>query len=102
MGRKALEVGIASQAAALVFDRLRIERGLTRMEVRDAIGTISQPRFLGLINGKQVWTLEDVNAFTQYFNIPFKTIFREIEKEIHRLTTEKNYPYPFIEDSQVG
>ena len=102
MGRKALEVGIASKAAAIFFDRIREERGLTRMEVRDGIETISQPRFLNLLNAKQVWTLEDVDSFSTYFNISLKVVFKEIEKEIHRLTSEKNFPYRFIEDSQVG
>ena len=102
MGKKALEVGIPSQAAAIFFESVRMDRGLTKKEVFLGVGIAGSSRYEGLIKGTSVWTLDDVDRFSKFHNVTLKVVFREIEKGIHRLTSEKNFPYPFIEDSQVG
>lgn len=102
MGRKALEVGEASQAASIVFLQLKMDRGISERAIQRGTGIAGKSRVQGLLDGTAVWTLDDVVLFAKFFNISLKVTFKEIEKEIHRLTSEKNFPHPFIEDSRVG
>jgi transcriptional regulator with XRE-family HTH domain len=82
VGRKALEVGEASIAAAAWFEQLRIKRGLTRKEIFEGVGMASSSRFQKMMKGESTWTLEDVEAFSNFFEIDIRVIFKDVEKAI--------------------
>jgi transcriptional regulator with XRE-family HTH domain len=82
MGRKALEVGEASKAAAAWFEQLRIKRGMTRKEVFEGVGMASSNRFQKMMKGDSTWTLEDIEIFANFFGIDIKLIFKDVEKAI--------------------
>jgi len=82
MGRKALEVGEASIAAAAWFEQLRIKKGLTKKEVFDGVGMASSNRFQKMMKGESTWTLEDVETFSSFFQVDIRVIFKDVEKAI--------------------
>lgn len=86
MGRKALEVGVVSRAAAIVFERIRTEKGLSKKEVFLGVKISSSSRYQALIKGTQVWMLDDVGTFAAFLEVPLKTAFMEIDKEVDFLT----------------
>ena len=92
MGRKALEVGEASQAAANVFEGIRVQRDISKKDLKTATGMKAQPRFLGLLKGTVPWRLDDVEKFADALKIPLKIAFAEIMKELHRLESEADCP----------
>ena len=92
MGQKPLEVGVYSEAAAMLFERHRIERGLSQREMMRGVGMTAVSRFKRLLEGTGTWNLDDVEIFANYLNIPVKTVFGEIIKEGRRLSDEANCP----------
>ena len=92
MGRKALEVDTPSLAAAIVFDRLRIERGMSQRQVLKGVGMTAKSRLQGLLAGTAIWNLEDVDKFAKCFEISLKKAFLEIEKETAILLRPKECP----------
>lgn len=78
MGRKALEVGQSSIAAAKYFEALRIKKGFTRQQVHQTIGG-GKGRIQGLLDGKATWNLEDIEKFCQFFDVKVTTAIRNIE-----------------------
>lgn len=92
MGQKKLEVGVVSRAASVYFDQVRAERGIVADHLKKGIGIKAQSRFLGLMNGTARWSLDDVQAFATYLQIPLKKAFLEIEKETAALSKPKECP----------
>ena len=92
MGRKALEVGDPSRAASNVFEGIRVQRGISKKDLKISTGMKAQPRFLGLLNGTAIWMLEDVEMFAIALKIPLRIAFSDIIKELNRLTNEANCP----------
>lgn len=92
MGRKALEVDTPSLAAAIFFDHLRIERGLSQRQVLKGVGMTAKSRLQGLLSGTAIWNLEDVERFAKFFEISLKRAFLEIEKETANLLESKECP----------
>ena len=93
MGRKALEVGDVSKAAAIIFERIREKRGLNKKDVYLGVGIPSSSRYQALIKGTSVWTLDDVELFATFHKIPLKSAFILIEKELHSIISEKSRLY---------
>jgi len=92
MGRKALQFDAPSRAAAVVFDRYRVKAGLSlKAMFRDGEWK-AWGRFRGLLNGTGEWTLDDVEKFAKFFEIPLKKAFLEIEKETAILSGPKECP----------
>ena len=78
MGRKALEVGQSSVAAAKYFEALRIRKGYTRQQIHQSIGG-GKGRIQNLLDGKATWTLEDIEKFCNFFSVKASTAARNIE-----------------------
>lgn len=92
MGSKALPIDTPSRAAAVVFDRLRVERGMSVRAVFRKGNFKARERTSKLLSGEGEWTLEDVDKFAKCFEIPLKKAFLEIEKETAILLGPKECP----------
>ena len=92
MGSKALPIDAPSRAAALVFDRIRVERGLSVRAVFKQGGFKARERTSKLLSGEGEWTLEDVDKFAKCFEISLKKAFLEIEKQTAVLLQSEECP----------
>ena len=81
MSIRALKVGVASQAAGIYFSRIKEERGLSERSLMKGVGMTAKSRINRLLTGTGVWTLDDIQAFADYLEIPVKKAVLEIFKE---------------------
>lgn len=78
MGVRALEVGVASTIAAEFFEHLRLKRALSERMVMRGAGTTAKSRANRLLNGSAVWTLEDIQKFSDFYEIDVAEVLKRV------------------------
>ena len=92
MGHKSLPIGPASLAASRIFDEIRVSRGMTKEQFKEGAEVGSQGRNMGLFKGTCNWTLNEIERFANYLEIPLETIFQRIADEVEGEIVESDCP----------